>query len=72
MKAQDHREVVEKITVPVTYFYADPGSLFSPELAGWYREHVKTKFQALRFPGSDHMLVTNDPGRFTEGILRLL
>ena len=72
MKAQDHRETVEKITVPVTYFYADPGSLFSPELAGWYREHVKTKFRALRFPGSDHMLVTNDPGRFTEGVLRLL
>ena len=33
MKLQDNRPVVELITVPVTYFYADPGSLFSPKLA---------------------------------------
>ena len=30
MKAQDNRDTVEMITVPLTYFYADPGSLFSP------------------------------------------
>ncbi len=72
MKAQDNRDAVGLITVPVTYFYADPGSLFSPKLADWYRDHVKTPFQAVPFPGSDHMLVTNDPDRFTENVAKLL
>ncbi len=49
MKTQDNRSAVEQITVPVTYFYADPGSLFSPELADWYREHVMTDYNAVIF-----------------------
>ena len=72
MKAQDNRAVIERITVPLTYFYADPGSLFSPELADWYRDHVTTEFHAVCFPGSDHMLVTNDPERFTKSVAQLL
>ena len=72
MKAQDNRDVAAMITVPLTYFYADPGSLFSPKLALWYKEHVKTQFHAVCFPGSDHMLVTNDPDRFTENVAGLL
>ncbi|MCR5135660.1 MAG: alpha/beta hydrolase [Oscillospiraceae bacterium] len=64
MKTQDNRPTVEQITVPVTYFYADPGSLFSPELADWYREHVKTPFTAVRFPESTHMLVSDHPEKF--------
>jgi pimeloyl-ACP methyl ester carboxylesterase len=72
MKEQDNRDVAAMITVPLTYFYADPGSLFSPKLALWYKEHVKTKFHAVCFPESDHMLVTNDPDRFTENVARLL
>ena len=72
MKAQDNRDVAAMITVPLTYFYADPGSLFSPKLALWYQDHVKTPYHAVCFPGSDHMLVTNDPGRFTENVERVL
>lgn len=72
MKEQDNRDVAAMITVPLTYFYADPGSLFSPKLALWYKDHVKTPFHSVRFPGSDHMLVTNDPDRFTENVARLL
>lgn len=72
MKAQDMRDVAGMITVPLTYFYADPGSLFSPKLADWYKDHVKTPFHAVRFPNSDHMLVTNAPDRFTENVERLL
>ena len=72
MKAQDNRETVGMITVPLVYFYADPGSLFSPKLAGWYRDHVKTTFHEVRFPGSDHMLVTNNPDRFTENVAKIL
>ena len=72
MKAQDNRETGGMITVPLTYFYADPGSLFSPELANWYRDHVNTPFRAVCFPGSDHMLVSNDPDRFIENVGKIL
>ena len=72
MKMQDNRPVVEQITVPVTYFYADPGSLFSPELADWYKDHVKSPFRAVCFPESTHMLVSDYPEKFTEEVSRVL
>ena len=72
MKAQDNRETVGQITVPLTYFYADPGSLFSPKLADWYREHVSTPYKAVRFPDCDHMLVSNYPDKFAEEVGKLL
>ena len=72
MKAQDNRDVVGMITVPLAYFFADPGSLFSPKLAAWYKDHVKTPYHAVCFPESDHMLVTNDPDRFTESVSKFL
>ena len=72
MKSQDNRPTVEEITVPVTYFYADPGSLFSPELADWYRDHVKTDFRAVCFPKSTHMLVSDYPEKFAEEVGTIL
>ena len=72
MKAQDNREAVGMITVPLTYFYADPGSLFSPKLADWCGEHVKTPYKAVRFPDSDRMLVSNYPEKFAEEVGKLL
>ena len=72
MKTQDNRPVVEQITVPVTYFYADPGSLFSPALADWYKEHVKAPFRAVCFPDSTHMLVSDHPEKFAEEVGRTL
>ena len=66
MKLQDNRPSVEQITVPVTYFYADPGSLFSPKLADWYAEHVPTQYRAVCFPESTHMLVSDYPEKFAE------
>lgn len=72
MKMQDNRPVVEQITVPVTYFYADPGSLFSPELADWYKDHVRTQFNAVKFPDSTHMLVSDYPDKFAEEVGKVL
>ena len=72
MKTQDNRAVVGQITVPVTYFYADPGSLFSPALAEWYEAHVATEFRAVRFPESTHMLVSDHPAEFAEEVERVL
>ncbi|MCR4739299.1 MAG: alpha/beta hydrolase [Lachnospiraceae bacterium] len=72
MKSQDNRTVIGQITVPVTYFYADPGSLFSPTLADWYREHVVTSFKAVRFSESTHMLISEYPEKFAKEVGKLL
>ena len=72
MKTQDNRPAVGQITVPVTYFYADPGSLFSPELAGWYKEHVVTSYRAVCFRNSTHMLVIDYPEKFAEEVSTVL
>ena len=72
MKTQDNRPVVGQITVPVTYFYADPGSLFSPALADWYRDHVTVPYRAVRFPESTHMLVSDYPEKFAEEVSAVL
>ena len=68
MKAQDNRDVMQMITVPLTYFYADPGSLFSPKLADWYGEHVKVPYHAVQFPNSNHMLISDYPEKFAEEV----
>ena len=72
MKRQDNRPAVGQITVPVTYFYAEPGSLFSPKLADWYREHVPTRYNAVRFPDSTHMLVSDHPEKFAKEVSAVL
>ena len=72
MKAKDYRQSVERITVPVWYFYAIPGSLFSPKLADWYRDHVHTPFQAVPFENSTHMLITDHPDQFAKEVIRVL
>lgn len=72
MKLQDNRPIVEQINVPVTYFYADPGSLFSPKLADWYREHVKSEYDCVCFPESSHMLVSEYPEKYAEEIGKVL
>ena len=72
MKLQDNRPIVEQINVPATYFYADPGSLFSPKLADWYREHVKSEYDCVCFPESSHMLVSEYPEKFAEEIGKVL
>lgn len=72
MKLADLREDVEKIAVPVTYFYADPGSLFSPALAVWYREHVRTPYRSVIFPASTHMLVSDHPYRFASELMKVI
>ena len=72
MTLQDNRDVAGMITVPLTYFYADPGSLFSPELAEWYGENVKVPYQAVKFPNSNHMLISDYPEKFAEEVRKLL
>ena len=72
MKEKDFRQSVEQIEVPVSYFYAVPGSLFSPKLADWYREHVHSSFEAVPFEDSTHMLITDHPELFTKEVIKTL
>lgn len=72
MTIQDNRDVTSMITVPLTYFYADPGSIFSPKLAEWYGENVKVPYKAVQFPNSNHMIVADYPEKFAEEVGKLL
>ena len=72
MLESDYRDVVGKIDVPVHYFYAMPGSLFSPELADWYRDHIHAPFYSTGFPNSSHMIISEHPIRFAKAVLRAL
>ncbi len=72
LRAQDNREVIGRINVPLTYFYAVPGSLFRPELAEWYRENARCPFGAVGFTDSTHKFITEHPQRFADELGRLL
>lgn len=72
MKIQDNRDVIDKISVPLTYFYAVPGSLFSPELADWYQQQLKVPFKAVAFPDSTHMFISEHPKQFAKELEKLL
>ena len=72
MKAKDYRQSLEAVTVPACYFYAVPGSLYSPKLADWYRAHIHTPFQAVAFENSTHMLITDHPDQFAAEIIKIL
>lgn len=72
MKTQDHRDVIGRITVPLTYFYAVPGSLFSPALEKWYSEQANVPFRAVAFPDSSHMFISEHPEQFAAELAKLL
>ena len=72
MKAQDHRGCFAGLDIPLAYFFADPGSLFSPELAEWYASNVPSAFKAVRFQDATHMLVDEQPEKFAAEVAALL
>lgn len=72
MKDQDSRDVVGEITVPFTYFYPDPGSIFSPKLEKWYRDNIKTEYRSVKFPDSTHLLIAEHPKMFANELAKLL
>ena len=72
MNEGDWRGSAAKIGVPVTYFYAVPGSLYPPELAAWYRDQATEPYQAIPFENSTHRFVTEHPEQFAEELGKLL
>lgn len=72
MKEQDYRDVIGQISVVMSYFYSEPGSLFSPDLAKWYRSQAKVPFVAIPFPKSSHMFISEYPEQFATELGKLL
>ena len=75
MKLQDNRDFMSDLTVPLTYIYARPGSLFAPRLAQWYREQAKEagiRFRAVGIKDSSHLLIYEHPYEFAYQITRLI
>ena len=72
MKEKDFRQCVEKITVPVHYFYAVPASLFSPDLVCWYKQHVHSEFRSMAFQDSTHMMIADHPDQFALEVINAL
>ena len=72
MEAQDNRDVLKKITVPLRYFYPTPGSLFSPDLEQWYRKNAVSDFKSVEFPDSTHLLIAEHPRMFADEVEKLL
>ena len=72
MNDGDWRQSVSKISVPLTYFYAVPGSLYPPELADWYRSQAQVPFRAIAFEDSTHRFVTEHPDKIIEELGKLL
>ncbi len=68
----DSREAVGRLNVPLTYFYAVPGSIFSPELDEWYRQQTKAPYKSVAFLNSTHDLIREHPEQFAREIELLL
>ena len=69
MKEADNRAVISKIDVPFCYFYADPGSIFLPQLSEWYRQQAHTEYEAISFKGS-HRFIREHPDEFAQEVIR--
>lgn len=72
MKEKDFRPCIDQISVPVTYFYAKPGTLFSEDLADWYKDHIHSSFRAVPFEKSSHMLPSDQPEKFAREVMKTL
>jgi pimeloyl-ACP methyl ester carboxylesterase len=72
MNETENRGSVAKIDVPLTYFYAVPGSFYCPELATWYEEQARVPYHSVAFPDSTHRFVTEHPDRFAEELAKLI
>lgn len=72
MKTQDLRGCIAALDIPLTYFFADPGSLFSPGLAEWYGQTVPTAYKSVAFERATHLLIEEQPKKFASEVAALL
>ena len=68
----DWRHTIPKFTIPFGYFYADPGSLYSPALAEYYRKTVSGPYKAVGFPSKSHSFYREMPHEFSEEVIKFM
>ena len=69
----DNRAALEKIEVPLAYFYAgNEDAAFSAELEDYYRERVKGPYEAVNFHESDHLFFFHRTKDFASELLNFL
>ncbi len=65
----DFRETLQKFTVPVGIFYADPGSLFSPAVAKYMKENIKNCEKLVGFTNASHAVLFSHGEQFCKELL---
>lgn len=69
----DVRSSLPKFTVPTAYFYADPGSLYFPELANYYGEKIaNASYTPVSFASNTHAFPVQMAEQFCESLLEFL
>lgn len=68
----DNRAALKKVTVPLGYFYADPGGLYKPELSDFYGSNVAGEYRAYPFAGDSHGFFVERPQEFFEKLIDFL
>lgn len=68
----DFRKVLEEIHIPVAFFYANPGSLFSPDVAKYMQSKVKGNAIMVPFENASHALLFSHGKQFTKELMHFL
>lgn len=71
MFTKDYRGKLDKITVPATLIYADPGSLYSIHDAKAMKEALP-QLELVPVKNSTHLLVITHPVDFNQAVIRIL
>lgn len=66
--SRDYRPALARIDVPAGLFFADPGSLYSPELAHWMARRIPDAFIHI-FHGCTHLASGEKPEEFIQAIV---
>ncbi|MFB7138818.1 alpha/beta fold hydrolase [Gottfriedia sp. NPDC056225] len=68
----DFRNTLNKIKVPSAFFYADPGSLFSPKTAHYMKDTIGEKAIAVPFMNASHALLFSHGKQFANELKSFL
>lgn len=66
--SRDYRSCLDRIDVPTALFYANPGSLYRPEIAFWIAERISNSVIHI-FDGCTHLASGEKPLEFVSAIV---
>lgn len=68
----DYRETLKEFHVPVALFYADPGSLFAPDVALYMQNQIPGESKLVPFVNASHALLFSHGKQVEESLLAFL